>query len=81
MPLLKITPKLETESSQMYEIEGRRFAIVKVDPDIGMDTLREAHGTISQFLDMDVLVLTFDATVELVEALPPTWHERISEDG
>lgn len=80
MPLIKITPKVETESAQFYELEGRRFAIVKVDPDVGREVMEEAHRTISQFLDMDVLFLTFDATVEIVEAPPQTWLERVGSD-
>jgi len=80
MPLIKILPKIGTETAQIYEIEGRRFAIVKVDPDVGAETMQEAHGVISQFLDMVVLMLTFDATIEIVEAPAPTWHERIGED-
>lgn len=78
--LIKIRPKIGTETAQIYEIKGRRFAIVKVDPDVGMESMQEAHEVISQFLDMDVLMLTIDATVEIVEAPAPTWHERIKGD-
>ena len=80
MPIVRVTPKLETETAQLFELEGRRFAIVRVDPDIGMEALKEAHGIISSFLDMDVLILTFQADVEIVEVQAPTWHERIGGD-
>jgi len=78
MPLIKITPKLKTESAEFYELEGRRLAIVRVDPSsVSMDTLKDAHSIISNFLDMEVLMLTFDADIEIVEALPPTRYELL----
>lgn len=80
MPLIKIVPKLETESAQFYELGSRRFAIVRVDPDVGAKTMEEAQSILHQFLDMDVLMVNFDATIELVEVEGPTWQERIAKD-
>lgn len=80
MPLIRVIPKIKTEKAEVYKLEGRYFAIIRTDPDINMQDLEHAQQTIHDFLGLDVLVVNFECDIELVEAPPPTWHERVKAE-
>lgn len=84
MPLVKVlhkvAPKLTTDRAQLFDIEGRRFAIVTVAPEVSAQAMEQAQEIISDFLDMDVLILGEGLKVEIVETPAMTRHERLASD-
>lgn len=84
MPLVKVlhkvAPKLTTDKAQLFDIEGRRFAIVTVDPEVSAHDMEHAQEVISAFLDMDVLIIGEGIKVEIVEVPALTRHERLASD-
>jgi len=80
MPLIKITPRLTTETAKLYEIDGRRLAIVTVAPEVSLQDMEDARETLHAFLEMDVVIIGEGFKVELYEAPGPSRHERLASD-
>ena len=57
MPLLRIKPKVKTETAEIFEIKGRYFAIVHIRDNISPQGMEDAQQTIHAFLEMDVLMV------------------------